>query len=92
MDAVRKTVAAMPNLQELHLVDPVLVGGFLQPDLSGPLANNKLLPSLRRLRLENPVLSGEDWNPVISYLTHQTSGGQGISLTISGPGRHICEN
>ena len=91
-DAVRKTVAAMPNLQELHLIDPVLVGGFLQPDWSGPLANKKLLPSLRCLCLENPVLSGEDWNPVISYLTHQTSGGQGISLTISGPGQHICEN
>ena len=46
MDAVRKIVAAMPNLQELHLVDPVSVGGFLQSDLSGPLANKKLLPSL----------------------------------------------
>lgn len=84
MDAVRKTVTAMPNLQGLHLADPELADGLLQLDLSRPPANKKLFPSSRRLRLENSILPGEGWDPVISYLTHQTSGGQGISR------RHIC--
>lgn len=49
MDAVRKTVTAMPNLQGLHISDPELADGLLQPDLSRPLANKKPFPSLRRL-------------------------------------------
>ena len=46
MDAVRGIVAAMPKTQELHLADAFLVGRFLQPDLDGPPANKKPLPSL----------------------------------------------
>lgn len=92
IDAVREIVAAMPNLQGLHLVGPVLVDRFLQPDLSGPLTKKNLLPSLRRLHLDNPILLVEGWSPIISYPTHQTSGGRGISLTISGPRRRIYED
>ena len=91
MDAVRATVAAMPKIQELHLTGALLVGRFLQPDLDGPLANKKLLPSLRRLRLEDITLGGDNWDPIIPYLTHQTSGGQRIALTIGGLRQHICK-
>ena len=92
MDAVRGTVAAMPKLQELHLTRPWPMDRFLQPDLDGPLANKKLLPSLRHLHLEH--LEENDWSFIIPYLTHQTSDGQRISLTIlfSGRPQHICED
>ena len=93
MDAVLWTVAAMPKLQELHLTDLVFgSGSFLQPGPDGPPADEKILPSLRHLHLEHIILHDpDDWSELISYLTRQTSGGQGISLTISNPRyRHIC--
>ena len=92
MGTVRGIVAGMPKIQELHLTGALLVDGFLQPDLDGPLANNKLLPSLRRLRLEDTVLNEDEWSPIIPYLTHQASGCHRISLTIGGEPQHICKD
>ena len=40
-------------LQELHLTSGRVVDGFLLPDPGEPVVNRKLLPSLRRLRLED---------------------------------------
>ena len=92
MDAVSRAVAAMPKLQEFHLANPVLgTGPFLQPGRDGSSPSEKILPSLRRLRLENfPSYDSDGWIELIFYLTCQTSGGQGISLTISDARRHIC--
>jgi len=87
-----RTIATMSKLQELHLINPTLGHRFLRPDLDGPLANEKLFPSLRHLHLENTFLCDDDWSPIIPYLTHQTSGDQRISLTISGERQHICED
>ena len=92
INALRRTVVAMPKLQELHLLSPMLDHRFLQPDSGGPLANEKLFPSLQHLHLEDTFLSEDDWSPIIPYLTHQTSGGQRISLTISGDPQHICRD
>ena len=91
MDAVREIVPAMPNVQELHLTDALLSDGFLLPDPDGPHADTKLLPSLRRLHLEDTVLEDGDWTPLLSYLVHQTSGDQVISLILSGDSVHICK-
>ena len=93
MDALLRTVTAMPKLQELRLTNPVLGRGpFLQPGPDGPHANEKILPSLRRLHLEDITFFEHDsWSEIISFLTRQASGGQGISLTISSARRlHIC--
>ena len=90
MDIVRESVPAMSKLQELHLTGVVLSEGFLRPDPGGPLANTKLLPSLRHLHLEDTILSDDDWTPLIPYLSHQTSGGQAVSLSLSGWSTHIC--
>ena len=92
MDAVREIVPMMPKIQELHLTDALLSNGFLQPDPDGPLANTKLLPSLRRLHLEDTVVENDDWTLLLPYLAHQTSGGQAISLTLSGECFHICKD
>jgi len=91
-DAVREMVPAMPNIQELHLTGAFLSDGFLQPDPTGPLAGMKLLPSLRHIHLEDTTLDDDDWSPLLSYLSHQTSGGQTISLRLSGGPTHICGN
>ena len=45
IDSMRRTIAAMPKLQE-HLIGPILDHRFLWPDLGGPLANGKVFPSL----------------------------------------------
>ena len=92
MDAVRGTVPSMPGIQELYLTNALLSGRFLQPNPDGPLANTKLLPSLRHLHLEDFFLDGDDWSFLLHYLIHQTSDGQGLSLTLSGSHIHICKD
>jgi hypothetical protein len=92
VDVVRGIVATMPKIRKLHLTGALLVGRFLQPDLDGPLSSEKLLPSLRWLHLKDTALEEDDWSPIIPYLTHQTSGGQRISLTIEGARQHICKD
>jgi hypothetical protein len=89
---LKDTIATMPRLQELHLVSPMLDDRFLHPYLGGPLANGKLFPSLRHLHLEDTLLYEGHWFPIIPYLVHQTSGGQRISLTVSGEPQHICKD
>jgi len=92
MGALRGIVPAMPKIQELHLFNVMVFDGFLQPSPGGPLANTKLLPSLRRLHLEDIYLDQDSWSPLLLFLAHQTSGGQEISLTLSGEPIHICKN
>ena len=92
MDALRGIVTAMPNIQELHLSTALLADRFLQPVSGEPLANEKLLPSLRRLHLEDVVAGDGNWSPLLPYPAHQTPDGQGISLTLSGEHQHICKD
>jgi len=91
---LEQIIAAMPNIQELYLENVEMSEGFLQPASDGPLATTKLLPSLRHLHLEGPLMEMDrgDWGPLVSYLTHQTSGNQVISLTITGVYVHICSH
>ncbi|KAF9648778.1 hypothetical protein BDM02DRAFT_3128861 [Thelephora ganbajun] len=88
LDAVKQIIAVMPKIQELHLFNATLSDRFLQLDPYGPLANAKLLPSLRYLHLED--INDNDWCPLIPYLAHQTSGGQVVSLRITGKPVHVC--
>ena len=75
---------AMPNIEHFRFHYPMLTDGFLQPNPDGPHANEKLLPSLRTLRLEYLSEDGDKgWEPLKTYLSHQTSGGQTILLQIS---------
>ena len=64
-DVLRTTITTMAKIQELHLTSGRVVGGFLQPDTDGRLANKQLLPSLRRLRLED--LCEDDWSPLLPF-------------------------
>jgi len=87
---LEEAISAMPNIQELHLVSVDMSDGFLRPDTNGPLSNAKPLPSLRYLHLEDIFTDPVDWSSLISYLVRQTSGGQAISLRITGDPIHIC--
>ena len=53
IDSLRTIVTAMANIQELNLTGGMVVDGFLLPDPDEPDINGKLLPSLRRLHLED---------------------------------------
>ena len=75
---------AMPNIETLWLDRATLSEGFLQPTPDGPHANTKLLPSLRHLRLRGITPNDDGLNHLTTYLAHQTSGGQVISLEVSG--------
>jgi hypothetical protein len=90
LSVTEEVVVAMPNLETLYLVQPVVSDGFLLPDPNGPNADKKLLPSLRKLYLEDARAEGDNWDPLVTYLAHQTSGGQTISLKIFGDGVHVC--
>ena len=83
-------IAAMPNLEALCLVRPVVSDGFLLPDPNGPNTHKKLLPSLRRLCLKDAEVMDDNWDPLVTYLVYQTSGDQAVSLALSGEGVHVC--
>ena len=85
-----EVVVAMPNLKALYLVSPVVSDGFLLPGTNGPDAHKKLLPSLQRLYLKDVKAVYDNWEPLVTYLTCQTFGGQGASLNVFGEGVHIC--
>lgn len=74
---------ARPNIETLSLQDITLSEGFLQPNPDGPYANTKLLPSLKLLRLTKVATKEAGWKPLVSYLAHQTSGCQVVSLELS---------
>ena len=81
----------MPNIETLRLSDVRLSEGFLQPNPDGPHANTKLLPSLRSLCLDGVTyLNDEDWSLLVTYLTHQTSDYQAISLEVIGDFPYYC--
>ena len=81
----------MPNIETLRLSGIGLLEGFLQPDPEGPHANTKLLPSLRSLCLEDVIyLNDDDWSLLTTYLAHQTSDNQTISLEVIGDFPHDC--
>ena len=90
LSVTEEVVVVMPNLEVLHLVDPVILDGFLLPDPDGPNAHKKLLPSLRWLYLEDLDAMDDDCDSLVTYLAHQTSGNQVISLSVFGEGVHIC--
>jgi len=88
---MEELLAPMPNVETLRLSDPVVFEWFLLPDPNGPNAHKKLLPSLKWLYLEGAVVEDGNWDPLVRYLTHQTSSNdQTISLSVSGGGVHIC--
>ena len=80
----------MPNIEALRLADVTLSEGFLQPNSGGPHANTKLLPSLQTLRLRDVTLDNNDWSHLTTYLAHQTSDGQAISLGVFGEFPDMC--
>jgi hypothetical protein len=90
LSVTEEILVAMPNLETLCLFRPAVSDGFLLPDPNGPNADKKLLPSLRKLYLEDAEAVDNDWDPLVTYLAHQTSGGQAISLEIFGDGIHVC--
>ena len=75
----------MPNIETFTICEAELTKGFLQPNMNGPHPKTKLLPSLRSLSLGNINLSGGSWDPLMTYLAHQTSDNQAISLMLFGP-------
>lgn len=88
---IGELLVTMPNIEVLRLANAVVSDSFLLPDPDGPNAHKKSLPSLRRLSLEYDVeVDDNNWDPFVRYLAHQTSGGQRISLAVSGEGVHIC--
>ena len=79
---MRDLLVSMPGIENLNLTGPIVSDTFLQLDL---LSHTKLLPSLRHLCLDYFTLQNyDDWSPLITYLKHQTSGGQVISLQFRG--------
>ena len=74
----------MPNIETMRITGAKLTEGFLQPNPGGPYADTKLLPSLRLLCLYVVLQNDDDWGHLVTYLAHQTSDGQTISLEVMG--------
>jgi len=80
MEPPEEVLIMMPTIERLYVAGLELSEGFLQPNKDGPHANTKLLPSLEYLCLEDFALKDNDWRHLTTYLAHQASGGQAISL------------
>ena len=89
LSVTEEILVTMPNLEALYLTSPAVSDRFLLPDPDGPNAHKKLLPSLQRLCLRNAEAVDGDWEPLVNYLAHQTSGNQVVSLSVFG-GIRIC--
>ena len=77
-------LAAIPNIESLRLFESVVSDTFLRKD-SESSSQPKLLPYLRSLCLDCVApQNDDDWSPLVTYITHQTSGGQSISLRLCG--------
>ena len=87
-DAVEKIISIMPNAQELTIMNNESPDGLPRPALDGPFVGMKLFPSPRYLHLYD--FGGRYWSSLASYLIHQTSGGQVISLRVAGEPVRIC--
>ena len=74
----------MPNIETFTICEAELTKGFLQPNMNGPHPKTKLLPSLRSLSLGFICLSDGGWDNLTTYLAHQTSDDQAISLRLFG--------
>ena len=72
----------MPSIETLSICNVRLSDGFLRPNLDGRYPNTKLLPSLRSLSLGNINLSSGSWDHLMTFLAHQTSDDQVISLRL----------
>ena len=83
---------AMPKIETLELLEVDISEGFLRPNPDGPHSKSELLPSLRFLCLGSVVLSDNSWGPLMTYLGHQASDCQTISLKITSTsnGPHMC--
>ena len=82
LPVTEEILVTMPNLEALYLASPVVSNRFLLPDPDGPNAREKLLPSLQRLSLRNAEAVDGNWEPLVNYLAHQTSGNQVVSLSM----------
>ena len=82
---------AMPNINTLNICGVKLTKGFLRsnPDVPQPDPKTKLLPSLRSLLLGDITLDDGNWDHLTTYLAHQTSDDQIISLRVFGDVPHI---
>jgi len=85
-------LAKMPNIEYLHLSNTIIRDGFLLPSSGVTIPHQKLLPSLRWLCLEDVQAEDEDWDPLITYLIHQTAGNQAVSLGVEGVDVHVCSD
>jgi hypothetical protein len=87
---IEEVVVSMPNLESLHLVNVEVSSGFLLPNPEGPNANKKLIPSLRRLYLENVVATNKSWDPLVHYLICQAMDNQSMLICVFGDESHVC--
>ena len=76
---MKNLLVTMPNIGSPCPTGFAVSDTPLQP---GPRSEKKLLPSLRHLHLKYFTQQDNDWGALVAYLTHQTSGGQTISLRL----------
>ena len=90
LSVTEEIAVTMPNLEALHLISPMVTDRFLLPDPNGPNAYKKLIPSLQQLYLEDAGAVDDNWEPLVTYLAHQTPGNQAVSLDLFGGWVHVC--
>lgn len=79
-------IGEMPNLESLFLFRAKVSNKFLLPKADGLNPRRKLFPSLRQLYLEDMTVEGNNWDPLVDYLTQTDT----RSVTLAVKGTYIC--
>ena len=80
--------ANLPNIRTLQFREMSLPLSAVFRN-SNPDGNKRILPSLQRLLLKDPITDGGDWGPLTTFLVSRASSGNRLdSLTVAGS--HMC--
>lgn len=79
----------MPNIEYLHFVTTPVCKDFVSRGPDGPNGPQNH-PSLRWVYLEDVKAQDGYIDPLVTYLTHQTSANRPVSLRVFGKGVHLC--
>ena len=81
------TYTKFPNLRVLSFDRMPLSAAFPNQNL---IEEGKFFPSLERVLLEEMVVDGADWSPLVTFLAHRASSGNRLDTLLIVRSPHMC--
>jgi len=81
------TYTRFPNLRALEFDRMSLPTAFPNPNL---IREGSIFPSLEHILLEDVVVDGADWSPLVTFLAHRVSSGNRLDTLVIIRSPHMC--